>query len=174
MKLEGYVKNLTHLWAHTMKRAVGPGARIPLQDIYDQYGKKHNLEPNKDFVMWVRNVKLRDRDKWGIFSLDDKPFEDVISEVDKSEKVNEGMKPSTTVIVDKSRGENVAPPVVKDMEVADVVALSVRKSREVVPAIQDIQLLKYAEKEASQLAGKDSLCIILRKRIQELAVSNRR
>lgn len=173
MELGGYVKNMTHLWAHTMKRAVGPGARIPLQDIYDQYGKKHNLEPNKDFVKWVRNVKLRDRDKWGIFSIDDKPFEDVISDADKSEKVNEDANP-VTVVVDKSRGENVAPPVVKDMEVADIVALSVRKSREAIPLIHDIQLLKYAENEASQLAGKDSLCIILRKRIQELSISSRR
>ena len=173
MKLGGYVKNMTHLWAHTMKRAVGPGARIPLQDIYDQYGKKHNLEPNKDFIKWVRNVKLRDKDKWGIFSIDDKPFEDVISEADNDGKVNEDARPAT-VIVDKSKGENVAPPVVKGMEVADIVALSVRKSREVVPLIHDIQLLKYAENEASQLAGKDSLCIILRKRIQELSISSRR
>lgn len=173
MELEGYVKNMTHLWAHTMKRAVGPGAKIPLQEIYDQYGKKHNLKPDKDFVMWLRSVKLRDRDKWGIFSLDNKPFEDVILEVDKDEKVDEDM---TTVVVkvDKARGDNVAPPVVKDMEIADIIALSVRKAREAIPTIQDMQLLKYAEKEASQLAGKDSLCIILRKRIQELSISSRR
>ncbi len=73
----------------------------------------------------------------------------------------------------KSRGDNVAPVVTKDIEISDIVGLSVRKAREIIPGIFDIQLLKYAEKEAKQLTGKDSLCIILRKRIQELSSSSR-
>jgi len=165
MKIEGYVKNMTHLWAHVMKRAVGPGANIPLQDIYDQYGKKHNLKSKREFIKWLKEVKLRDRDRWQVFTENGEKFDDVSgsNEVPKEvvSKANE------------SRGDNVVPVVVKDIEISDIVGLSVRKAREAIPEIMDIQLLKYAEKEAKQLTGKDSLCIILRKRIQELSISSR-
>ena len=165
MKIEGYVKNMTHLWAHVMKRAVGPGANILLQDIYDQYGKKHNLKSKKEFIKWLKEVKLRDRDKWVIFIEDEK-----VSDTDNESKEAPKEVVSET---NKSRGDNVAPVVVKDIEISDIVGLSVRKAREIIPEIFDIQLLKYAEKEAKQLTGKDSLSIILRKRIQELSISSR-
>jgi len=165
MKIEGYVKNMTHLWAHVMKRAVGPGANILLQDIYDQYGKKHNLKSKKEFIKWLKEVKLRDRDKWQIFAEDDKSLDDVSINTESTEEVE--------VEVNKSRGDNVPPVVMKDIEISDIVGLSVRKAREIIPGIFDMQLLKYSEKEAKQLTGKDSLCIILRKRIQELSVSSR-
>lgn len=167
-----YVKNMTHLWAHTMKRSVGPGAKIPLKDLYDQYGAKHDLEPNEEFVLWLRDVKLRDRDKWQIFIEDNKPFGEITEKKDIEEEPK--VQGSNVVKTDKSRGENVAPPVVKDMEVADVVGLTVRKARDVIPAIHDIKLLKYAVAEANQLSDKDSLCIILRRRILELETSTRR
>jgi len=162
MKIEGYVRNMTHLWAHVMKRSVGPGANIPLQDIYDQYGKKHNLKSKKEFITWLKEIKLRDGDKWKIFTEDGK----VVTEVAEAEKES-SVKPK------QARGDNVPPVVEKDIDISDIVALSVRKAREIIPNILDIQLLKYAEKEAKQLTGKDSLCIILRKRIQELSISNR-
>jgi len=73
-----------------------------------------------------------------------------------------------------SRGDNVAPMVEKGMDVMDVVNLTVRPARETIPKINDIKLLKYALKEANQLAGKDSLCRIIRRRISELEVSSRR
>ena len=169
---KGYVKNKTHLWAHTMKRSVGPGAKIPLMELYDQYGAKHDLEAGEEFILWLRDVKLRDREKWQIFLEDNKPFEEIPEA--KETKEEPKVQGSTVVKTDKSRGENVAPPVVKDMEVGDVVGLTVRKAREVVPTIQDLKLLKYAVAEANQLSDKDSLCRILRKRIQELEVTARR
>lgn len=165
MKIEGYVKNMTHLWSHVMKRAVGPGANILLQDIYDQYGKKHNLRSKKEFIKWLQEVKLRDRDKWRVFT------EDGESSDDGSE--NKEVLKEIATETNKARGDNVPPVVVKDIEISDIVGLSVRKAREAIPEIMDIQLLKYAEKEAKQLTGKDSLCIILRKRIQELSISSR-
>ncbi len=165
MKIEGYVKNMTHLWAHVMKRAVGPGANILLQDIYDQYGKKHNLNSKKEFIKWLTEVKLRDRDKWRIFAEEAKS----VDEVPENEKETNEVKTEPS----KTRGDNVAPIVIKDIEISDIVGLSVRKAREIIPKILDIQLLTYAEKEAKQLTGKDSLCIILRKRLQELSISSR-
>jgi len=63
--------------------------------------------------------------------------------------------------------------VAKGMTVDEVTGLSVRKSREVIPQIMDVKLLKYSLQQANQMAGKDSLCRIIRKRIQELEISNR-
>jgi hypothetical protein len=173
MKMKGYVKNTTHLWAHAMKRSVGPGGTISLQELYEQYGKKHDLKPGKEFTKWLQDVKLRDQDRWQILNEEGQPFGTAPAKAEKKE-VEDEAKTSNVVVVDKAAGDNVVPIVIKDMEIADVVALSVRKAREVVPGILDIQLLKYAEREANQLAGKDSLRRILRKRIQELEVSNRR
>ena len=149
-----------------MKRTVGPGAKIPLDDLFDQYGKRHNLKKGKEFVQWLQEVKLRDKSKWRIFKEDDKPYEDNA----EAPKVQE---PDIVETV-KFRGDNVAPPVTKDMSVDDVVELSVRKAREIIPSIQDLQLLKYAENQANQRSGKDSLRRILLKRIEELSISNRR
>ena len=158
-----------------MKRSVGPGATIQLDELYEQYGKRHNLKKGKEFIQWLQDVKLRDKNKWQIFTSDDKPYEESLSGVKAKEQPKEvEVSGSTVVRTDKSRGENVAPPVVSDMTVDDVVGLSVRQAREVVPTIQDIQLLKYAEGIANQRSGKDSLRRILLKRIQELSVSNRR
>lgn len=169
---KGYVKNKTHLWAHTMKRSVGPGAKIPLSDLYDQYGAKHDLKADEEFVLWLRDVKLRDRNKWQIFMEDNKPFEEISEK--KETKEEPEVQGSTVVKTDKSRGENVAPIVPTDMSIDEVVGLSVRAAREVIPKIHDIQLLKYAENVANQRTGKDSLRRILMKRIQELSISNRR
>ena len=165
MKIEGYVKNMTHLWAHVIKRAVGPGSNIQLQDIYDQYGKKHNLRSESEFIKWLKDVKLTDRNRWRVFTSLDKSLDEVS---ESKEEIKEA-----DVAPTKTRGDNVPPVVVKDIEISDIVGLSVRKAREIIPGIMDIQLLKYSEKEAKQLTGKDSLCIILRKRIQELSISSR-
>ena len=169
--MKGYVKNMTHLWAHTMKRSVGPGAQIPLDELYEQYGGRHSLEKGDEFIQWLRDVKLRDTNKWQIFMEDNKPVQSVSPEAEEKKEQVQG---STVVKTDKSRGDNVAPPVVSDMDVEDVVGLSVRKAREIVPTIQDIQLLKYAEKVSHHRTGKDSLRRILMKRIQELSISSRR
>lgn len=169
--MNGYVKNMTHLWAHVMKRSVGPGATIPLQELFEQYGERHNLTEGDEFIHWLQDVKLRDRDRWKIFLQSDKPEEEVSKE--NESKVNEE-KDEGLASNGKSRGDSPAEIVLKEMTVEDVVELSVRKAREVIPAIHDIKLLKYAQQNANQRSGKDSLCRLLMRRISELEVSNRR
>lgn len=176
--MKGFVKNVSHLWAHTMKRAVGPGAQIPLEELYEQYGKKYNLGEGDEFIKWLQEVKLRDKDKWKILDETGLPY--VFGSLKKKEK--EAVLKATVEVtaekeipsVDKSRGENVAPPVVKKITIDDVIGLSFRKAKEILPNIMDITLLKYSVQQANQLAGKDSLCRLIRKRIQELEVSTRR
>jgi hypothetical protein len=174
--MNGYVKNMTHLWNHVMKRSIGPGATIPLQELYDQYGARHNLDEGPEFIQWLKDVKLRDRDKWRIFTDEDKPYEAVVDKKDnKVNKVQEtGLTKAEDTAKAQSRGDNTTPIVPKELTVDDVVELSVRQAREIIPEIRDIKLLKYAENNARQRAGKDSLRRILMKRIQELEVSNRR
>jgi len=149
--MEGYVLNATSIWSHTMKRSVGPGAKIPLEELYEQYGVKHGLAEGEEFIEWLRTVKLQDPNKWKIVTEASQP-------TDKpKEKPAEEESPAQTYAE-----EVKAPPNVKDMEIKDVIDLSVRKARDIVPHIMD---------EASQLTGKDSLCRILRKRIKELQIT---
>jgi len=167
--MKGYVQNTTPVYAHAMKRTIGPGIKVPLEELYEQYGRKHNLSEGKEFGEWLRNVKLRDVEQWKIVTEDEKDIEVEIQvtkrldetpvETEKVEKKNEDLNPVGTINT-------------KEMTVEDVVGLSVRKAREVVPEIKDINLLKYALQEASPRAGKDSLCIILRKRVMELGITS--
>ena len=157
-----------------MKRSVGPGQQIPLEELHEQYGKRHNLKKGKEFIQWLQEVKLRDKNKWQIFTEDGKPYAEVSSGKELKAEKEETVQGSNVVKTDKSRGENVTTAVPVDMSVDDVVALSVRAARDIIPKVMDIQLLKYAESIANQRAGKDSLRRILMKRIQELAVSTRR
>jgi len=155
--MDGYVMNKSGLWAHAMKRSVGPGQKVPLDELYDQYGKKHGLDKGDEFVEWLRTVKLRDTNKWTVV-IENADISNISDEVIEQEK---DLKTITTA-------DKISP---KKLTVADVAALSVRKAREVLPEVSDVKLLKYAEKEANQMANKDSLCRVLRKRISELEVA---
>ena len=154
--MKGYVRNRTHNWIHATKRSVGPGVKISLSKLYDQYGKKYEIPEGESFVDWLRNVKFRDRERWEIVLVD----ESVSAEVGAVE-----------VEVEEPEVTYVAPIVEKKMEISDVVGLSVRKARDLMPKITDLNLLKYALQEANPRAGKDSLCIVLRKRIKELQMA---
>lgn len=161
--MNGYVLNKSITWVHAMKRAIGPGAKVSLTELYKQYGEKHDLAEGEEFINWLKDVKLRDIDRWQIV-LD----EVVPTELDKpGEKEDTKGTPQTTT----GRNDNVPPIVAKEMDVSDVVGLSVRHGREVIPHIMDLNLLKYALQEANQLAGKDSLCRVIRKRIQMLEIA---
>jgi len=153
--MDGYLVNASPGWAHAMKRTIGPGAKVPLSELYEQYGVKHNLEEGDQFINWLQEVKLKDKNKWKIVLSEEVPVE-----VDKEEEKK--VKPNR-------REDLVTPPVsTTKLEVKDIVELSVRKAREIIPTIMDLNLLKYAMNEANQKPGKDSLCIVLRKRILEL------
>jgi hypothetical protein len=165
--MKGYIENVSPGWRHALKRTVGPGSRIQLKDLYEQYGRKHDLKAGNEFVEWLRSIKLKDEKVWK-----------VVYDV-SSKKLKSNSKASGTSVVKDEKQKTVevsdqgvfgVTPTVSTtkMEINDIVALSVRKAREVVPEITDIKLLKYAKQEANQRPGKDSLCNILRKRIQEL------
>lgn len=159
--MKGYVMNTSTIWTHAMKRAIGPGAKIPLDELFEQYGAKHELEEGEEFVQWLRNVKLRDSKKWKVVLEDDStPAIESKSEVGK-----DVTKPANRV------ESGPTPLVKKKMEVKDIVDLSVRKAREVLPNVNDLNLLKYSLQEANQLSGKDSLCKIIRKRIRDLQIA---
>lgn len=157
--MKGYIKNKTHNWIHATKRAIGPGMKVSLSKLYEQYGKKYEIPEGDAFVEWLRNVKFRDREKWEITLIDESVIDEPVSEAPKAHEPEE---PEMAY---------VAPMVRKKLEVGDVVELSVRKARELLPKITDLTLLKYALQEANPRAGKDSLCIILRKRIKELQLA---
>ena len=153
--MKGYVRNKTTMWTHAMKRAIGPGSTVSLKELYKQYGKKHNLAKGDEFVAWLRTVKLKDTERW-----------EVVLETEEK-------KDAKTKKAKKAEAEAPAPepklePTIKQMTVEDIVELSVRKAREVLPKITDLKLLKYALEEAGPRAGKDSLIRLLRKRVQEL------
>ncbi len=169
--MEGYIENKMHTWTHALKRTIGPGVKISLDEIYEQYGSKHSLAEGEEFVDWLRNVKLSDTSRWNIIYDAEKS-----TEIDSESNADEGVKEKTAVetVKGSSRYEHgVVPPVqtsdsVKEMSIADVVELSVRKARDIIPGIMDIKLLKYSLQEANSRTGKDSLCLILRRRIKDL------
>lgn len=154
--MNGYVQNKSVVWTHAMKRAIGPGQKVQLDELYEQYGKKHSLAKGKDFVNWLRTIKLSNTELWRIVY-----GEEVKQEAEKEKEVEKAQE-----LKKEAAKEGMIP--IKEMTVQDVVLLSVRKAREVLPRIMDKKLLSYALQEAGPLAGKDSLCRILRKRISEL------
>lgn len=153
--MNGYVMNISTVWMHVMKRSVAPGNQIPLDELYIQYGKKHDIKEGNDFVEWLDKVKLKDKQMWKIVYGDnlEEPVEDVVSDV---------QIPQDNVTMDMVKQD------IAKLTIQEVVGLSVRRGREVLPKITDLKLLKYAFQEANQLAGKDSLCNIIRKRIKDL------
>jgi len=159
--MDGYVMNATPNWAHAMKRAIGPGGKIYLDELFQQYGIKHNLEEGPEFIDWLRNVKLKDRNKWKI----------VLEDVSETVTVESSEATNTTPKEKQRNNENIAPMVKKKLTVDEVVNLSVRQARELLPKVTDLNLLKYSLQEANQLANKDSLCRIIKKRIRDLQMS---
>jgi hypothetical protein len=165
--INGYVKSKQPVWAHVLKRNVEPGGEIPLDALYAEYGKKHKLEEGKEFVEWLKGVKLKDSSKWQIvFIPDEEKKQEVVDEVIVSQDTT-FTKISPDIVVND---DNITMAI-KDMGVPDVVELSVRKAREVVPKIRDLNLLKYSLSEASQRANKDGLCNLIRKQIRDLEIS---
>lgn len=155
--MNGYVKNKSMTWRHAMKRSVGPGHKIPLDELFEQYGPKHDLKEGEPFIEWLRNVKLRDSSTWEVV------YKEGIEKDEKAERTTKK----------KQANDMVVPHVKKEMEVSEIVQMSVRTARADLKKITDIKLLKYALQEANQLANKDTLVRMLRRRIQELEITRR-
>jgi len=156
--MDGYVRNKTAMWRHAMKRSVGPNQKIDLNELYEQYGQKHELEEGEQFINWLRQVKLRDTSIW---------------EIKYNDKVNDGYDGKEPEKKKEQKADIVSPHVKKERTIDDIVNMSVRTAREEFKKITDIKLLKYAYESARQLANKDTLCRLLRKRIQELEITRR-
>ena len=156
--MEGYVKNISTEWAYAMKRSVRPGGEIPLTELFEQYGKKYDMEPNDDFIDWLQNIKLKNTDRWRIVYefKEDRP------------KYQESVKQKQ---IEKQPASHTTPLVTKKLQVDDIVNLTVRKARDFLPKVTDLGLLKYSLSEARQMANKDSLCRLLYKRVRELQIS---
>jgi len=154
--MNGYIKNKTSLWRHALKREIGPGKTVSLDELYEQYGEKHDLKKGKPFVEWLKEIKLRDNNVWQIVYNESK------EKVENKDELN-----SNTV-------EGLVVPHVKEEENVDKIAnMSVRTAREKLPKMTDLKLLKYALQTANQLANKDTLCRMFRKRISELELTKR-
>lgn len=169
--MNGYVMNKSNIWMHTMKRAIGPGQKVPLDELYGHYGVKHGLAEGEEFVQWLRSVKLKDRNKWNVTLLsDDQSAEPEVVKEEEVKKAQE-LGPINAKRTRTFSPDQVAPLVPTKMGVADVVGLSVREARVALAKINDLNLLKYAYEEARQLAGKDSLSREIKKRIKALQIA---
>lgn len=162
--MDGYIKNKASMWTHAMKRNIGPGQEVSLDELYEQYGKKHDIEEGLPFVKWLRSIKLSDKQVWEIVYNEEKT---------KSQKANK-----TKSVVEKEVDDSLETPaavsfVKKEIEPKDVVNWSVRDAREKLSKFTDLKTLKYALGEANQLANKDTLCRMLRKKISELEMRRR-
>jgi hypothetical protein len=156
--MEGYVRNKSHIWRHAMKRAVAPNGKVQLDDLYKQYSIKHDIEEGKQFVEWLRQIKLRDESIWEIVYDEGTTVQE--------EKIDEGVEPP--IVEEKEEKSDQPPFVSKEKEVDDIVGMTVRQARDELPKINDLKLLKYSLTHASQLSNKDTLCILMQKRIKEL------
>jgi len=155
--MEGFVKNISKEWAYAMKRSVRPGGEIPLVELFEQYGKKYDMEPGDEFINWLQEIKLKDSGKWQVvYDFNDPTLK---------------KEPEIKVKVNRQSVSHTTPMVAKKMQVEDVVNLTVRKARDVLPKVTDLVLLKYSLSEARQMADKDSLCRLLHKRVRELQIS---
>lgn len=161
--MNGYIKNKSVGWKHAMKRAVGPGGKVSLDTLYEQYGEKHDLKEGKEFVNWLKTVKLRNRDLWEVIFNEDS--------IEQQEDIEETPIPVVEPIKDVMSEDDATIQEIKKMTVKDIVGLSVRKGREVLPHVVDSNLLKYALQEANQMTGKDSLCRIIRKRLDQMLLA---
>ena len=209
--MNGYIKNKTPFWRHAMKRSVAPGQKIPLDELFEQYGKKYDIQPGKPFVDWLVNVKLtKMADMWElVYKGDDTPpvveaeiLEDNVVDapvnteapleaapvVESQPEAPEAKVESEEVLKKPKRrprrnealqaemqatGGEVRPFVKKPLEINDVLNMSVRTARVELAKITDINLLKYALQQARQLAGKDSLCRELKRRLNQLELTRR-
>lgn len=160
--MNGYVQNKTTVWRHAMKRTVGPGQKISLDDLFKQYGTKHGLEKGSSFVEWLRNVKLKDSTIWEIFYSES-----------AAPQIKEDLIETKDPVINDSKVDLVVPFVKKPLEPKDIVNMTVRDARDKLKKITDLDLLKYAYNEVRQLSDKDTLSRMLMVRIKDLEITRR-
>ena len=162
--MKGYIRNKTSGWRHAMKRSIGPGHKIALDELYEQYGEKHSLEPGEPFIDWLKNVKLRDRNTWDIVIEKEVIPEEVEETKAESDAKNKNAEKSASY---------QTPFVRKEIEIDDIINMTVRNARVELKKITNLRTLRIAYEQARQLSHKDTLCQYLRRRIQELELTRR-
>ncbi len=151
--MKGYIQSRMTSYMHIFKMSVRPGEKIPLDTLYNMYGKKHKIK-EKDFTAWIKEVKLKGQtDNWTVVETDAEYVSETVPEPKKEFNTN-------------TKGEVV----VNKMSVEEVVGLPVRRARELIPSIMDVKLLKYALVEARPRPNKESLIRIIEKRVNELSL----
>lgn len=171
--MEGYIKNKSSMWRHALKRSIAPGEKITLDDLYEQYGIKHDIEQGESFVDWLRQIKLRDSDIWEIKYRGDKSTTAVVKEPPSEEGMLSKVEPKPKKSVIEKTKSNQSPFVRTTPQVDDLAKMSVRQARDMLPKFTDQKTLKYALNIASQLSNKDTLCRMLKKRITQLELTRR-
>ena len=116
------------------------------------------MEPGDEFIEWLQNIKLKGTDKWKVV-------------YDFKESIPSQKQSVVEKQVITSKGSHVTPMVAKKMQVEDIVNLTVRNAREILPKVTDLGLLRYSLSEARQMSDKDTLCRLLHKRVRELQIS---
>ena len=163
--MKGYVRNISGSPKYALKYHFLSGTRLKLDDLYLQYGEKHGLKEGEEFVKWLREVKLPDTAIWEI-KYDDGSKKEEENKVTVTGKIIETS--DEKIDLPKSKEPMRAVQIKKELTYEEVAEFSVRKAREEIPKIKDIKLLKYALNVANQRPNKDTLCRILRKRIEEI------
>jgi len=160
--MKGYVRNISPVWRHALKRNIGPGEKVSLEELYKQYGEKHGIRKGRQFIEWLKTVKLRDSTVFEVVFKEDPVVEQPITETESEEA------DSVQDAKDEVKNNYVSPLMKAETKIEDIVNLSVREARDRLKKMTDVKSLKYALNIANQTANKDSLCILLRKRIKEL------
>lgn len=141
--MNGYVRNISRVWKHAMKRSVAPNQKIDLDVLHEEYGQRHDIPEGREFVEWLRNVKLKDTGSWEIVYK-----EDWEAKENGQEEVN-----------DKT--------VEKD-EAEELVEMSVRQAKERLKNVISPIVLRRALEIARVRPQKETMTIMLRKRLKEI------
>ena len=166
--MNGYIKNISSRPLYALKRHLMPGVKVPLDELYKVYGDKHGLEEGRPFADWLRQVKLKDEQKWEVHFEEMEEMQKVtitaqLTEVVDGAERREGLS-------NEEKAQSARPMIKNEWEIDDIVNLSVRQAREEIPKIRDKKTLTYALNVARQKPNKETVCKILEKRIDELRV----
>jgi len=176
--MNGYIQNQSPRWRHALKRPIGPGHKVSLDELYVQYGEKHNLNPGEEFVRWLRQVKLRDSSVWYINYVPEQkelPKETVNEAAPVQKETNveqfDANAPNNDISTDEI---GMSPMNEVNDEINEIVNLSVRAAKEKLGKVKNLKVLREAHRQANQLPNKTTLCVEIKKRIKELETFGRR
>jgi hypothetical protein len=150
MITSGFLVNKTSRHVHIFKRAIRPGQKIPLKELYNQYKYKCNCPFDEKFIRWLKENKVP-RKGWEIEDLKtifDEPVR-VVSEVVKVDDKFVSVQSEWTA-------NAIAELKLKD------------KPRKVLSTIGSIFKLRRALTLVNKKKGKQFLAKMIKSRIKSL------